>query len=748
MVEAAENTKDSKQFSKALALVGDSKRFEEARKQILTRPGQDTEDIRIKRCVQVMNTMKVPVFPITRKKALDFFTALVGDEQKSFYASADNYLSSVVARLKCIDGAFDMSAEDEAAIRAVVRRQRRAGKFEHEQAPGILLEEIMEVYTFNPTFAAVVAIGFLFGLRRRTLLQHVKFGGRCDMAEKVELPVDPNGYNSEEEEESNTDVPGAAFADIDQDKNEFQHYSGDFKYNPKSRVFMLDLTGYVLKSNVIKQIYANCLCKKEGLEVLCPHICVPVAAEDSSWKGEFIDNISEFFGHTRTHCMREAVEALPPQEAVVELAEGTSLEEAVEEAPQEAVVEAEIPKEEVEAETETSAHANACNDCPAKLYTSAHELRAVNNTIRLRTFHTDAKNVMIIEQVHGQPAGQQKNKVPISFIRTLKALTVDGRARRTLTDVQFGLVRDEYETLCERIPEGVTKENWEKQVEEFAWQSVFEKGKNKVGDRMAGGIQTTYQDRLAAMFNGEFLPRMRLKVDTFTSASACLCLGMMLPGMGNQQGAYGPDRRGSISGSDAGSPYNGGFGGGMPMGGGVVQQQVPVMAAGAGGGQLQAPKQQLPKVCWHNLKRTPCNENTWNQNGFVYCKHGLHPMKGQLDANTYEAIKKSRYGKKQLKSVQFESWLLCTPVPQAAAMPQPMQFGFGMNMPQQFQQAQPQMQMPMQMPTVAQPVQQPQNPMQASPMLQQMLNMMMQQQQMPRWKAFLHAGGSKVRVQL
>eukprot|EP00392_Amoebophrya_sp_AT5.2_P007562 g7577.t1 len=177
-----------------------------------------------------MSARKTIPFPITRTKAIDYFTALVGDEDKAFFATADNYVSTTIARLKCIDGAFDMSTEDEAAVRAVVGRQRRAGKFEHEQAP--------------------------------------------------------------------------AYGVADKDKNEFQTFAGDFKYNPKSQIFMLDMRGHVLKSNAIKQVFVSCLCEKEGLESLCPHQCIPTIANDTEWKEEFIACISELFGHTRTHCMR------------------------------------------------------------------------------------------------------------------------------------------------------------------------------------------------------------------------------------------------------------------------------------------------------------------------------------------------------------------------------------------------------------------------------------------------------------
>eukprot|EP00392_Amoebophrya_sp_AT5.2_P015587 g15800.t1 len=265
-----------------------------------------------------MNELKKPPFPITREKAVDYFTAMVGDEDKSFYSAADDYVVSTVARLKCIDGAFKMSLEDEAALRAVIARQRRAGKFQHEQAPGILLEEIVEVGAFNSTFASAVAIGFLFGLRRRTILHHVKFGGSCDLTKAEDPAFDGDGYNSEDEvESSDTEVPAGAFGVADEDKNGFQHFAGDFKYNPKSRVFMLDLRGYILKSNAIKQVYVNCLCKADGLEDLCPHVCVPAIANDADWKNDFIDNVSEFFGHKRTHCMPQPLEqpSVEPQVA-------------------------------------------------------------------------------------------------------------------------------------------------------------------------------------------------------------------------------------------------------------------------------------------------------------------------------------------------------------------------------------------------------------------------------------------------
>eukprot|EP00392_Amoebophrya_sp_AT5.2_P018490 g19045.t1 len=172
--------KNSTQFTKTLELVGDKKRFEAARKKLLERPGLDTEDGRIKRYINAMNVLNLPPFPITRKKAIDFFTALVGDEDKSFYATADDFLSTVVARLKCVDGAFDMSVEDEAAV-------------------------------------------------------------RCDLTDDTKVVIEPDGYNSEDEEDSGTELPSGAFQIADEDKNEFQAFGGDFKYNPKSKVFMLDL---------------------------------------------------------------------------------------------------------------------------------------------------------------------------------------------------------------------------------------------------------------------------------------------------------------------------------------------------------------------------------------------------------------------------------------------------------------------------------------------------------------------------
>eukprot|EP00392_Amoebophrya_sp_AT5.2_P018507 g19064.t1 len=304
--DAHNNTKNSTQFTKALALVNDKERLEEARKQLLVRASVATEDGRIKRYIAVMNARKLPPFPITREKAIDYFTALVGDEEKSFYSSAGDYVVSTVSRLKCIDGAFDMNKEDEAALRAVIGRQRRIGKFEHEQAPGILIDEIKEVRVFNKDFAAAVAVGFLFGLRRRTLLHHVQFGGACDLTDNdVEVSIDTvEGYNSEDEEEGGADIPAAVYEVADEKKNDFQPFAGDFLYNPRSKVFMLDLRPYILKSNAIKQVFVNCLCSTEGLGELCPHVCVPAVARDKKWKLQLIDHLAEFFGHKRTHCMR------------------------------------------------------------------------------------------------------------------------------------------------------------------------------------------------------------------------------------------------------------------------------------------------------------------------------------------------------------------------------------------------------------------------------------------------------------
>eukprot|EP00392_Amoebophrya_sp_AT5.2_P018492 g19047.t1 len=350
---------------------------------------------------------------------------------------------------------------------------------------------------------------------------------------------------------------------------------------------------------------------------------------------------------------------------------------------------------------------------------------------------------MIEERAQGKP----KNKVPISFLRTIKGLTVDGRARRTLTDAQFEVLKNEFEMHCDRKPDGVSEESWVNQLEEFSWQVIFEKGRDKVGDRVVGGVATTYQTRIQAMFNAEFLPRLRQKIDTFNSASSAI--GMMLPGFANMQvGNYAPDRRNSTPQGEASSPYGLGFqggnmniaGGGLGAASGVVPQQL--FPAGGGGGQQQAPKAQLPQVCWHYLKSTPCIKPTMmGANGVLRCQHGMHPARGQLDQPTFEAIKKSKFGKKQLKNVAFESWL-CIPVPTVQQMPQPMQFGFGLNnMPNQMM-PQQQFQFPAQQaPQVqvqqaqAQQMQVPQvqNPMLTNPMLQQMMNMLMQQQmQQPR----------------
>eukprot|EP00392_Amoebophrya_sp_AT5.2_P012239 g12337.t1 len=384
-------------------------------------------------------------------------------------------------------------------------------------------------------------------------------------------------------------------------------------------------------------------------------------------------------------------------------------------------------------EQETSAHANAYNDAPSKLCITSHEFRAVNDTIRKRAFHSNARNVQIEEQ--GGPG--KGIKFPITFLRTAKALTVDGRAGRTLTDVQFGVLRDGFETLCDRIPEGHSKEVWEAQLEEFCWQVVYEKARDKVGDRMVGGVPTTYQNRLAAMFNVEFLTRLRSKVDTFSSTSACINL-MIPPGFpGNPAASYGPVRRQSQTSMEASSPFGAGF---------VPQQQVQGQQMmqnnqNNGGGQQMKPK--LPQVCWHYLKRTPCLKPvSMGANGIQCCEHGMHPLKGQLDVATFQAIKKSKYGRKQLKQVDYESWL-CLPVPVGnsfpAQAPQPMRFGFGLNnapAPQQQQVfQQPQFQMPtqqqaMQMPTA---MQQQQGQFQQNPMMQMFQNLLqMQQQQRPR----------------
>eukprot|EP00392_Amoebophrya_sp_AT5.2_P019038 g19728.t1 len=283
-------------------------------------------------------------------------------------------------------------------------------------------------------------------------------------------------------------------------------------------------------------------------------------------------------------------------------------------------------------------------------------MRAVSDTIRKRTFHSSARNVQTEEQ--GGPG--KGIKVPTSFLRTIKALTVDGRAGRTLTDIQFALLRDQFETLCDRIPENLSQDVWEAQMEEFCWQVIYEKGKDKVGDR--------------------------------------------------QPNSYGPVRRASTGSMEASSPFGAGF---VP-----VQGQQQIMPASQqqvqnnGGGQQQQ-KPKLPQVCWHYLKRTPCtNQVSVGANGVMCCSAGMHPAKGQLDMATFEAIKKSKFGRKQLKQVQYESWLVCLPATTGNSSSQ-----------QQFQA--PTQQPMMQMPTVA-PQQQMQ--MQPSAMMQILQNMMLQQQ--------------------
>eukprot|EP00392_Amoebophrya_sp_AT5.2_P018508 g19065.t1 len=376
-------------------------------------------------------------------------------------------------------------------------------------------------------------------------------------------------------------------------------------------------------------------------------------------------------------------------------------------------------------EQELASHANEYNNCASKFYVTTHEFRLVNDTIKKRAFHTDAQKITVLEQGMGKTA-----KLPITFLKVIKALTVTGRANRTLTQAQFTLLRDEFETFCERVPEGITPENWQKQIEEFCWQVIYEKGKDKVGDRMVGNVATTYQDRLAAMFNGEFLPRMRIKVDTFTSTSACI--GMMLPaGLTNMPTAgYGPTRRSSQASVETPSPYGEGFIGGIG-GPGPATPQNPMQGQGGGG---QRP--QLPKVCWHYLKSTPCSKVTvMGQSGILWCEHGMHPGKGQLDAATFAAIKKSRYGKQNLKKVAFESWL-CTPVPAVNLQQPPMQFGWGMNSgPAHPQQPQFQMGQQFQSPIVQQQTQQQVPQMQMNPngnMFQQMMNFLQQQQPRPQ----------------
>ncbi|CAD7925134.1 unnamed protein product, partial [Amoebophrya sp. A25] len=117
--EAFEATKTNKKIESALNLAANPSRFLAAFDSITRRAGQATEDARLKRYFQVMAVLGnhdddcVTPIPLTKSRALKFLTALVGDSSGiATFSSADDYLYSVIGRLRCVRHGCALSEAD------------------------------------------------------------------------------------------------------------------------------------------------------------------------------------------------------------------------------------------------------------------------------------------------------------------------------------------------------------------------------------------------------------------------------------------------------------------------------------------------------------------------------------------------------------------------------------------------------------------------------------------------------------
>ncbi|CAD7925136.1 unnamed protein product, partial [Amoebophrya sp. A25] len=164
-----------------------------------------------------------------------------------------------------------------------------------------LLEEIVDLTAFDLPFASALSIAFFFGIRRNTLLSITRFGGRCD-----EESASSDDLSDEDDSDGAVCDPADPSSIFDDSVNQYIPFSGDFAYNARSKVFLLDLNKYTLKSNFQKRIYVRCLCDAEcpALRNLCVHRTVPLLRDDRRWKREYIDNLQQHFNLRKTHMTR------------------------------------------------------------------------------------------------------------------------------------------------------------------------------------------------------------------------------------------------------------------------------------------------------------------------------------------------------------------------------------------------------------------------------------------------------------
>eukprot|EP00392_Amoebophrya_sp_AT5.2_P018879 g19530.t1 len=298
-----------------LEVASDPSRLAESLRIITHRPGAQTEDSRLKCYSSCMHELATttkrdelsPPWPLTKAKALAFFACLVGDKQLPNYVTADDYLYSVISRLETVPGGSTLTAADKAHLNSVVKRQHRAGKFAHTQAPGVTLDEIAEVFECDPVFGAATLIGFLFGLRRSTLLTKLKLGNDLDPTVKS-VGEFHTPYEKEEEPDSDTEDGGTIREAIfvssfnsGLNKNMCHRFQGDFNYNDMAKVFELNLEHYICKSNYIRRVYVNCFCDHPDVGHLCPHKVLPVLCKTTEdWRENFEKKFMNYYGTSRT----------------------------------------------------------------------------------------------------------------------------------------------------------------------------------------------------------------------------------------------------------------------------------------------------------------------------------------------------------------------------------------------------------------------------------------------------------------
>eukprot|EP00392_Amoebophrya_sp_AT5.2_P012442 g12545.t1 len=245
--DAIKKPVNSKQNKQVEELTADPERFERAVKKVTMRPGSTTEDCRVKAYIRCM---------VNLGKHTDIY-------KKPFPARA------------------------------------------------ILLEEIVDIYSYDKLLAAVVSVGFFAGLRRNTILKKVRFGSSYDHDDELDGQQVPDGEDPPSDTEDGGDAADlqAMTDDIPPAKlsNSYDHWCGDFFYNERSENFCLDLEGHVLKSNLIRKVYVKCLCKHEsaGIRNLCFHNTLEIISKTKKdFRKSFIKDFSEYFGTTRTQSMR------------------------------------------------------------------------------------------------------------------------------------------------------------------------------------------------------------------------------------------------------------------------------------------------------------------------------------------------------------------------------------------------------------------------------------------------------------